>query len=409
MTTLRYLIPLLFLFSCAPPQSPLTTILKNNSETLGSVVENAAAYELQIRYTQINRDSANFPSFTSYNFRVADNEYFYPASTVKMPVAFLALERINQLRQDTAYQNLDKHTPLRIEASRPAQTSVQTDSSAQNGIPSIAHYIKKIFVVSDNDAYNRLFEFLGRQNINHNLQNKGFHNTHILHRLGVNGYDNRYTNPFTFYEGENVIYQQDEQFDTNNYPSSPILKGIAYVNAEGKKIVAPFDFGVKNKYSIVDMEATLKAVIFPETIPEAKRFQLTKEDYTYLYHVMAALPRTSQHPTYDTTTYYDSYGKFFLFGDRKNPIPKHIRIFNKVGYAYGYLTDCAYIIDLKNKVEFILTASIYVNKNQTFNDDTYEYEEIGIPFLANLGRAIYQYELNRKYTCIPNLDKFSTK
>ncbi|MDP9231009.1 MAG: glycoside hydrolase family 9 protein, partial [Bacteroidota bacterium] len=42
-------------------------------------------------------------------------------------------------------------------------------STAANGFPSIAQYIKKIFLVSDNDAYNRLYEFLGQQTINDKL------------------------------------------------------------------------------------------------------------------------------------------------------------------------------------------------------------------------------------------------
>jgi len=47
-------------------------------------------------------------------------------------------------------------------------------------------------------------------------------------------------------------------------------------------------------------------------------------------------------------------------------------------------------------VEFLLSAVIYVNEDEIFNDDKYEYDEIGLPFLANLGRVIYKYELERK-------------
>ena len=42
--------------------------------------------------------------------------------------------------------------------------------------------------------------------------------------------------------------------------------------------------------------------------------------------------------------------------------------------------------------EFIITATIHVNANRTFNDDEYEYEEIGLPFLAELGRQLVGYE-----------------
>lgn len=77
---------------------------------------------------------------------------------------------------------------------------------------------------------------------------------------------------------------------------------------------------------------------------------------------------------------------------QKKDIPEHIEIYNKVGYAYGYLTDFAYIKDTQNNIEFILSATIHVNQNGIFNDDNYEYDTIGIPFLAELGRRIYNSE-----------------
>ena len=95
---------------------------------------------------------------------------------------------------------------------------------------------------------------------------------------------------------------------------------------------------------------------------------------------------------YKEDEFYDSYGKFFLYGDSKDRIPEQFKIYNKVGYAYGTLTETAYIVDEKAGIEFLLTATILVNKNEIFNDDTYEYEEIGIPFLAQLGREIYLQE-----------------
>jgi hypothetical protein len=67
-----------------------------------------------------------------------------------------------------------------------------------------------------------------------------------------------------------------------------------------------------------------------------------------------------------------------------------------VGYAYGYLTDNAYIIDTKNNIEYILTATIHVNANEIYNDDAYEYETLGIPFLAALGREIHHQIMSNK-------------
>ena len=59
-----------------------------------------------------------------------------------------------------------------------------------------------------------------------------------------------------------------------------------------------------------------------------------------------------------------------------------------------------------NNIEFILSATIYANDNQTFNDDQYEYAEIGLPFLRDLGQAIYAVELARQREHVPDLSRF---
>jgi hypothetical protein len=72
-----------------------------------------------------------------------------------------------------------------------------------------------------------------------------------------------------------------------------------------------------------------------------------------------------------------------------------VRIFNKVGDAYGFLIDAAYIVDYKNNVAFFLSAALLCNSDEIFNDDNYDYDTVGFPFLKALGKAIYQYELTQ--------------
>ncbi len=51
------------------------------------------------------------------------------------------------------------------EAEDENQTRVYNDPTTEDGRPTVAHYIKKILLVSDNDAFNRLYEFLGQEYI----------------------------------------------------------------------------------------------------------------------------------------------------------------------------------------------------------------------------------------------------
>ena len=80
-----------------------------------------------------------------------------------------------------------------------------------------------------------------------------------------------------------------------------------------------------------------------------------------------------------------------------------IRIFNKEGDAYGFLNDVAYVVDFTNNIEFMLSATIYCNSDGIFNDDHYDYETVGYPFLKHLGQAVYDYELHRDRKHKPNL------
>ena len=397
-------------FSLAVPaqENILQELLGNSSDSLlGEVLRHPEQFQLQLIYTRIDRDEDNRPSFQSYSYGLDTGLYFYPASTVKMPAALLALEKLNELR----ILGLDKNSTMITGAARPPQTAVNQDTTAASGLPSVAQYIKKIFLVSDNDAFNRLYEFLGQEYLNRKLYEKGYDKLRIIHRLSVSGYDvegNRYTNPVSFYDGDSLLYHQGAVYSAFD-PALELkeqVRGVAYMADDGKVIPEPFDFRNKNFVSLQDLHDILQAALFPEAIPAERRFNLTEEDYQFLWKYMSMLPRESDHPAYDTTEYWDSYVKFFLFGDGKAPMPDHIRIFNKVGDAYGFLTDVAYVVDFKNGLEFLLAANIHVNKNQTYNDGVYEYDEIGFPVLARIGRLVYNYELKRDRVRKPDLERY---
>jgi hypothetical protein len=47
-----------------------------------------------------------------------------------------------------------------------------------------------------------------------------------------------------------------------------------------------------------------------------------------------------------------------------------------------------------------------VNENNRLNDGIYEYETVAFPFLAQLGRVIYEHELSRERPVQPDLTEF---
>jgi hypothetical protein len=356
-----------------PVSDPLKKALSSQDPRIVKVMEDPDPFEIQILFSKITRTGDTL-FFTDYSYRVDPEQYFYPASTVKLPIALIAVEKLNRT------ENLSLDTKFYVEGDTLETTFRQE--------------IIKIFSVSDNAANNRLLEFLGQDAANEAFRLKNIGPARISHRLSAPEADEVTTRPL-------VVYLNDSSTTILpgivNTPPRPlklkgIKKGIAHYD-DDFLIQDAFDFSLKNYYPIETQHGVLKRIIFPEMFPETERFALSESQRTFLLDAMKVLPREAG---YDPEEYYDSYVKFFMFGDTQEPLPSHIRIYNKVGYAYGTLTDCAYIHDKENGVEFMVTATILVNSDQVFNDDQYEYEEVGIPFLSALGNELYQNELNRK-------------
>jgi Beta-lactamase enzyme family len=411
----------LLLNAQSPNDSFLEDLMKKQPELFGDILKNAAEKRVQILYTQINRDKKNRPTFTSYHFRVNADEYFYPASTVKLPASLLALEKLNQLK----IKDLTRTTPMFSDSVYDGQIKQFKDPTnlENGGLPTIEHYIKKILLVSDNDAHNRLYEFMGQEPFNEILAAKGFKNMRVVHRLqtSMTREMNKRSNPISFQNVQKMdddkvslkrLYYQPMLVSTKEYKSpTPIGIGKGFMRRDSL-IAEPFDFTYRNNYPIESQQAILKTVLFPECVPPTQRFDLTEDDYNFVRKYMSMSPLESKSPKYpdiDSAGSYDSYCKFLMFGDNKKPMPKNIRIFNKVGDAYGFLIDNAYIVDFEKGVEFMLTVTIYCNSDGVFNDDKYDYDAVGYPFMANIGKAIYNYEVARKRKRKPDLSRFVFK
>src|SRR5689334_10945516 len=181
------------IFAQAKTDKWLLHLLRKNASTLLTHILNTPdSFQYQIIYTQINRDKNNQPHFKNYYLHVDSNQYFNPASTVKLPTALIALEKLNGLNGE----GLNMYTTMLTDSARSGEEKIWTDSTSENGLPSIAQYIKRVFLISDNDAYNRLYEFDGQQTLNERLWQKGYTGTRIIRRFTpMNEEENRYTNP----------------------------------------------------------------------------------------------------------------------------------------------------------------------------------------------------------------------
>ena len=384
----------------------LENLLSANPQYFADILSHRKEWNTQIIYTQITRGANGMPSLKNYYFNVNPANYFYPASTVKLPVSLLALQRLNELKE----KGIDRNTTMITETGNSSQTAVYNDPTSPDGRPTIAQYIKKILMVSDNDAYNRLYEFLGQEYINAELHKKGYEDVQLLHRLQIalSAAENRQTNPVKFLDADNaVLYEQSMQTNTTQYVKRNDSLGKGFYQS-GNLVEGAMNFSAKNRISLEDLHTILISLVFPKKVYANQRFNLTDEDRQFVFKYMSQLPTESTYPPYssDTVSYWPAYCKFLLFGSEKGNLPKNIRVFNKVGDAYGQLLDVAYIVDYENKVEFFLSAGMYCNSDGILNDDKYDYNTIGLPFMKNLGQVIYDYEVKRTKKYLPDLSGF---
>lgn len=383
----------------AMAQQSDTTFLKKmmqaKPELFNQILNHPDHNEVQVLYTQISRDKKNRPSFKTFSYNLNPTRYFYPASTVKLAAVIFALEKINELK----IKGLTAHSKMLTDSSFNGQTKVLKDESAHNGEPSIAHYIKKILLTSDNDAFNRLFEFVGRSEMNAKLKHYGLTQSRILNRLAIGdgGEASKHTNPINFYNGDQLVYHQPEQYDPKEYPLtlSRLVVGKGYMDRNEQLVNKPYSFENLNVFTISDQQSLMKRLMFPEAYPPKARFHLSKADYELIYTYMSKLPTESDEPKYDPKAFWPTYAKMLYYGRAKNAvINPDLKIFNKYGDSYGFIIDNAYFKDSKNKVEFLLTAVVQSNEDGIYNDGKYEYETVCYPFMKNLGQMLYEYELN---------------
>ena len=389
-----------------PADSPLLDSLLNTTPLLFRIANNPK-YELQIIYTQINRDPQNRPSFIPHTYHLNPRQYFNPASLVKLPVAALALEKLNGLNKPgiTRRTIVATGTAYRCQTPVPFAAPADSDRTA-----TVGNYIKRMLLVSDNVAYNRLYEFLGQRPLNTRLAQLGYPDARITRRFApCDTTANRHTNPISFHAPQgDTLYKEPAKVNLRPYtnPLGRVFKGRAY--QAGKRIIEePYDFTTANYLPLTDITALLQSVVFPSSQPTSQRFNLSATDYAFLRRYLHAAPHQSGFRPYASARYYDAYKKYLYYG--RNPaIPRQsaLHVYNIVGMSHGYLADVAYFADSLHQSEFLLSAVLYVNRDGIINDGAYEYESIGLPFLAQLGQTIRQYEALRPRLIRPNLAEF---
>jgi hypothetical protein len=315
-----------------------------------------------------------------------DAEWTAPASMVKLPLAGLVLREVAQRKFSLA-------TELRLV--NPPACAAQLDELTQ--FESIARSLERMLIVSDNGAYNRLLEFVGMHRVNALLNAHGFPNALLQARLGAcSPKDNSSGASYVLRDaaGKETSYRASKAHPPRA-PRHGLASDIgeAHYDFANQLIKRPRSFALSNHFSLRESHRLLCNLADPRAFPEPLLDALSQEHRSYLLRVLRTLPRQAN-PPYDEREFPDRFAKFLLWGDSDARLPSETLIANKIGEAYGFLSDSAWIssqvgagsaIRQKNMV---LSATLYVNADGVLNDDRYEYDTIGYPFLAELGRRV---------------------
>ena len=374
------IISLLLLIGCSFSPDPIKSAFKKD-EFLKKIVKDKDKYELQIAFTEISRNKDGEPIFKDFEFQVDENKYFYPASTTKLPIVVLTLDKINKLRSSGI--NITLKSKILISSNYSEKNEIQLDT-----ITSFQNLIADVFLVSDNYSSNILIDFIGYNYFNTKMSHAGFKNTYLNHKFNPDPYVNIDWLIKTV-DKQLISSNQDQIIVTANQNISGLKKGENKFQ-DGRIVSGSLDFSQKNRHSIRDMHNLLKRIIFPSKLDKENVFNLNVEDYDFLRYWMSRYTYEDLGDKFRTDKkYFDSYNKFFIHGSDTVVNNRNIRVYNKLGQAYGTSVDNAYIRNYQDDIEFVLTATIYTNKNKTINDNVYEYDETAIPFLAKLSQSLY--------------------
>ena len=367
------------LLSCN--SNPIELVLKSDPY-LKEIIKDKEDYEIQVMLTKVNHNNTKI-DFQNYQYQHDENQYFYPASTIKLPIVVLTLKKINELRSKGSDITLKSKIILN-------NVDNYSNFKLQDSITSFQNLIADIFLVSDNSASNILIDFIGYNYFNDEMQNAGFDRTYLNHKFNPDPYVNSTwqisdlnNNVISSINDNQKIIKADDK--TNG-----LDKGERrYFN--GEILDESLNFSEKNRFSITDMHNLIKYIFYPEIFDKANTFNLNVEDYDFIRYWMSRFTYEDIGEKFiGDEKFFETYNKFFIHGDEQSVSNEQIRVYNKIGQAYGTSIDNGLIKNYQDNIEFILTATIYTNKNKVINDNLYEYDDIAVPFLAKLSRAIYK-------------------
>lgn len=372
------------------PDDPALVAALRASPAALRVLEKAEQHRVQVLLATVGTDPKGRPVLARRGYRV-DAEYFYPASSIKFLAAIAALEDLDERRAKEP--RIGEDTPLVFHPLFEGEAIEDADPThLSGGAITLRHEVRKLFLVSDNAAFNRLYEYIGQQGLAKRLERAGLESARVVHRLSEpRSEDDDRRAPrvdFVLTDGSRVtIPERTSKLRITDLRATGAQVGTSYVEGT-KRIEGPMSFARKNSILLVELQEALAKLVRPDLVLDGEPWAITADQREFLLATAAEYPGDSRDPRYPKTEYPDSYGKFLLPGLEAVAPRQAWRIVNKVGRAYGFSVENAWVLHVPSGRSLYVASTVYTNADGVLNDGKYEYEGVADPFLAALGEIV---------------------
>lgn len=358
----------------------LETLLGAAGLTARRVLAARDSYQPQVLVTRCVREGSGWRAQESQAFGLRPRQWFAAASWVKLPLAGLLLEELDRRGLDIAAG------ALRLEIEGTAACAPLP--AAQAGGWRLDALMQSMLVVSDNLAYNALYELLGSDTIHARLRELGFPGIRMATRLGCPQPRSPGKLAARLRDARGaVVWESPAQLQETfqRFPHGKARAGRAW--AEGGRVIpGAHDFSDSNFIPLADVHhMTLE---FGGQV--GLLFELTAPTRRWLADTLSLVPRQAGGLGVEQRALPDDHSKWLLPLDAAGHFPAHLRIRSKNAQSYGWIGDSAFIVDEQAGRACALTALAFVDRDGVLNDGTYDYAGTGRPFLREVGSALWK-------------------
>lgn len=340
-----------------------------------------SSYRIQFAFTELN------DGVQGETFFFGQERYFYPASSIKLPIAWLCLKKLQELNTSP-----DSYLQIQDALFCPSATYI---SKLESEKPSFKELIAEMLVVSDNEAYSALYHFLTPEYIHKKLKEIGLVQTRIPKSFtGCYRFESC-VNPYSILDSDyEVIFESDGDcwdIDLDSLYAEGFLdeRKIGEFHESNKVIVPlPYDFNYNFVFPINEAQQFMLKLTSPLQNETNIGLGLNESDRNFLLKCLSAPPSTLKNVKYhDLKNYPKDYFKYLYSPQWTDDTAKFI-LQSKIGLSHGFTTELAHVLKVGTRSGFVLSVSIYTNKNQTVNDGNYEYESEARVFIRRLGEVL---------------------